>query len=382
MKKAYFLFSVLTICLLAKSQTTIVDSIYVGGMYRDFRLYVPAIYNSSTPVPLILNLHGYGSNNVQQEVYGDFRPIADTANFIIVHPNGTYDFSAKRYWNCFTAVGSSPNDVSFLSALIDSISANYSVDPERIYSTGLSNGGFMSNGLACLLSNRITAIASVAAGMSTIHYSNCNPLHPTPVMEIHGTADGVVPYNGSTGIEPVDTVIKYWVDYNQCGSSATTTSIPNTVTTDYCTATNYLYNGGVNGSTVELYKITNGGHTWPGAIPIAALGNTNQDFKGVLEIWRFFRKYKLSGLTNVNELNSELISVNVFPNPFHGTLEIVATTNIDEILIFDLAGKQMLRKIYGGNEKTAQINSADLETALYIIEIKSGGKTFHRLITK
>src|SRR6185369_13210853 len=118
------------------------------------------------------------------EIYADFRPIADTANFILVHPNGTYDNNNNRYWNCFTPVGTAPNDLNFLNALIDSVSAQYSIDAKRIYSTGISNGGFMSNDLACFLGNRITAIASVAAGMTTLHYASCNPTHPTPVMEI------------------------------------------------------------------------------------------------------------------------------------------------------------------------------------------------------
>jgi polyhydroxybutyrate depolymerase len=85
----------LILCLLtlglATAQTTVTGTIKSGGLTRDYRLYIPAMYTGSTTVPLVLNLHGYTSNAAEQEFYGNFRPIADTANFLIVHPNGTID---------------------------------------------------------------------------------------------------------------------------------------------------------------------------------------------------------------------------------------------------------------------------------------------------
>ena len=105
----------LLLCLTAASslaaQTTINSTIQSGGLTRDYRLYVPAIYTGTTSVPLVLNLHGYTSNNQQQEFYGDFRPIADTANFLVVHPNGTMDPNGNRFWNTFNG-GSAVDDVA------------------------------------------------------------------------------------------------------------------------------------------------------------------------------------------------------------------------------------------------------------------------------
>src|SRR5690606_17264346 len=107
--------------LVAFSQTTIDHTLQHGGLTREYRLYIPASYDGTESVPLLFNLHGYTSNNVQQEVYADFRPIADTANFIIVHPNGTLDLGGNRYWNAFNIPGG-VDDVGFLSTLIDEIS--------------------------------------------------------------------------------------------------------------------------------------------------------------------------------------------------------------------------------------------------------------------
>lgn len=154
------LFSFIFFALDAQAQAINTSgTIQHNGLTREYRIYVPAIYNSTQAVPLLLNLHGYSSNNAQQQVYGNFTNIADTANFILIHPNGTIGNDGFRFWNSgFSASG--PDDVGFLLALIDTISAQYNIDPNRIYTTGMSNGGFMSYELACQ-TTRFAAIASV-----------------------------------------------------------------------------------------------------------------------------------------------------------------------------------------------------------------------------
>jgi polyhydroxybutyrate depolymerase len=379
MKRTLLFLFLISAFLDFSAQTTIDDSIYVGGMYRQYRLYVPAIYNGATSVPLILNLHGYGSNNLQQEAYGDFRPIADTANFIIVHPNGTYDGNNNRYWNCWLPVGSSPNDVNFLSALIDSVDAAYNIDLQRVYSTGLSNGGFMSSELACFLSTRITAIASVGAGMGSVHNSQCNPSHPTPFMEIHGTADAVVPYNGGTGMMHVDSVIKFWVEFNNCNTSAIQTSVTNINSFDGCTADNFLYSNGNAGATVELYKVYNGGHTWPGAIPVPGLGNTCQDFSASKEIWRFFRDYSLNNLVGIKD-NGLQIKLNIYPNPVNEILYIDAGYRIENICITDISGREIFQEKF--SDSRAEINCRDLNSGIYVMTIFLDGRYVRKIFTK
>src|SRR4028119_1806215 len=112
----------LAACFQASAQTTIIDSIQSGGIWRNYRLYLPANYNANTtPRPLILNLHGLGSNALEQENYGDFRPIADTAGFLTVAPNGTRSVFAQ-YWNAgFQAAR--PAGLAFLSPRIAALPA-------------------------------------------------------------------------------------------------------------------------------------------------------------------------------------------------------------------------------------------------------------------
>ena len=121
-------------------------------------------------------------------------------------------------------------------------------------------------------------------------------------MQIHGTADQTVLYEGETltGILSIDDVVSYWVSFNNCSSEAILSIIPDNNTFDLSTVEHYVYDGGNNDSSVEFYKIINGGHTWPGAaIPIAG-NNTNQDFNASQAIWAFFNQYNINGLIENN----------------------------------------------------------------------------------
>ena len=299
MKKLIFL--IICIPIFALSQQTISGSIMHDNIQRDYILYVPAMYNASNPTPLVFNFHGYTSNANDQMWYGDFRSIADTAGFIIAHPMGTLDNSGNTHFNVGWG-GSSVDDIGFTSALIDSISAAYSINLNRVYSTGMSNGGYFSYHLACNLSTKIAAIASVTGTMSQFTYNNCNPQHPTPVMEIHGTADAVVDYSS------IPNVMDYWVIYNQCDTQSVFTPMPNINTLDGCTAEHFVWQNGLNGVEVEHFKIVDGGHTWPGTVFPSS--GTNYDINASVEIWRFFSKYDINGLISTTSSFVEVENTN------------------------------------------------------------------------
>lgn len=340
MRKFTLLLSLICLQTLLSAQSSPTGTILSGGLTREYRLYVPAAYNAATPAPLLFNLHGYGSNNLEQDFYGNFKQIADTANFIIAMPNGTLDNQGKRYWNNFI-IDSGVDDVAFISNLLDTLRTIYNIDLDRVYSTGMSNGGFMSYELAAKLNNRIAAIASVTGDMITPKLNALNPARPVPVMEIHGTADAVVPYNGlpASAFAPIETLVGKWVDLNNCNPTPTVADVPNISTTDGCTATHYVYSGGDQGSSVEFYKINGGGHTWPGAA--IAVGVTNQDFSASLVIWRFFRKYRLSQFTTTTSEATNTSTWQLFPNPAtdHFTLQSEGASKAVRVRIFDAQGR-------------------------------------------
>ena len=129
------LFFFLFLSFASFGQQTINGTLQHGGLSRTFILYVPASYAPGVPAPLVFNFHGYSSNAQEQMFYGDFRPIADTAGFLLVHPMGTLDGSNTPYWN--SGWGGTVDDIGFTSALIDFIAASYSVNLDRVFSTGI-----------------------------------------------------------------------------------------------------------------------------------------------------------------------------------------------------------------------------------------------------
>lgn len=357
----------------AQTGVTIIDSIFSNGIYRTYRLYRPNLYTGATAVPLVINLHGYTSNATAQQVYGNFMPISDTANFLIVHPQGTKDGTNQPYWNAGIS-SLAANDLLFISQLIDSLKATFNIDLNSVYSTGISNGSFMSNYLACTLSNKIAAIAGVAGTMFTNWNNSCNPARPIPVMHIHGTADGTVPYNGNSTMIAVDTLIKTWCIKNNCNLAPTLSAVPNISTTDGCTADRYVYSGGTNNSSVELYRINGGGHTWPGATFIT--GVTNQDFSASIEIWRFFRKYKLNQFTAINENYTTMEKLTFFPNPANDAIFITSDTEIKTI-ITDLNGNICITET---SQNKIDINH--LVPGMYFVFIKNSSTTITKKLIK
>lgn len=371
------LFPLLFAACLVNAQTTILDSIWSGGQYRYYTLYVPAAYDGSEAVPVVYNLHGYSSSAFQQIFYGEFRPIADTANFLIILPDGTKDFIGFQFWNTFAPFGTGVDDVAFLSDLLDTVIATYNVDEQRIYSTGMSNGGFMSYELACQLSNRITAIASVTGSIDVDHFDFCAPEHLTPVMEIHGTNDMTVPYNGSSEFLPIEDVLDYWVAFNGCDPTPVITPVEDIAPGDGSTAEHWVYAGAANGVTVEHFRIENGGHTWPGTIfLLPSSGSTNKDINASVEIWKFFSRYRLDEVTEISDAAIAAASIKAFPNPANQflQLELPVSGAPSPVRILDYAGKEVHR--FMATTPVAILDVSAFPAGVYLVYTSNGTTRF------
>jgi polyhydroxybutyrate depolymerase len=345
---------------------TITGSIQHDGIERNYRLYVPANLPQGTPPPLVFNLHGFTSNAQQQELYSDMNAVADTAGFIVCYPD-----AVGNAWNIGVAGGSTTDDVGFIAALIDKFHQEQGIDLERVYSCGMSNGGFFSYRLACEMGDRIAAIASVTGSMTTAMLSGCTPQRPTPVMAIHGDADPVVDYNGAMGNAAVPDVFNFWVGHNGCLQPGNNGDIPNIATNDQCTASFESYYACTNLAEVILITIQNGGHTWPGAFPTFLFGPTCQDFNASREIWVFFSRHRLDLTSATVGATPTQMGAQVFPTPFGDNLNLEQTegNTARQVRIFDAMG----RSIWQG-EPTTTIDTFLWPKGVYFVvfELESG----------
>jgi polyhydroxybutyrate depolymerase len=254
---------------------------FQGGL-RTYQLYVPAAYTGRRAVPVVFDFHGFGSNAVEQMVYGNFRPEADHDDFLIVAPDG--QVPASRHFN-LTGEKGLQNDVQMVGALLDHIEATFCVDPARVYSTGMSDGGAMTSVLACQMSNRFAAFGAVAVVVA------CGGTRPVPIMGFAGTADPIVPFNGGTvnccgggQIAGASPSMTSWAKFDKCATKFTDTQLSSEVT-------RRTWSGCAPGSAAVFYIIKGGGHTWPGSISIAGLGPTTKQIDASATIWKFFQAH-------------------------------------------------------------------------------------------
>lgn len=340
------------------------------GQNRSYIVHLPTGYTGTQNLPLVLNLHGYTSNAQQQQSYSKMNQTANNNNFIVVYPDGI-----NNAWNAGAPMigqpynGGGVNDVGFINALLDTLIANYAVDSTRMFSCGMSNGGYMSYRLACELSHRIAAVASVTGLMfdSTAYY--CNPARKVPVMQVHGTDDPIVDYNNPLASLSVEETVDFWVNRHNCPTPADSNDFPNVNTSDNSTARSYLY-GPCNGnSEVYLIKITGGGHTWPsGLIDIPAYGNTNRDFDGSQEIWDFFNKFQL---LSTPEISPEPL-IQVYPNPTDGIIHISSGIK-NAYELFHISGIPVKKGIIAGQ---VTLDCSGLPSGIYFLRFRDDtGKT-------
>jgi polyhydroxybutyrate depolymerase len=231
-------------------------------------------------VPLF---HGLGGSAEQQELASNLVPLAESARFILVTPDGT---GYPKGWKVYGALlPGLVDDYAFVDDLIDEVTASVCVDPSRIYAAGMSNGATLAAQLGCN-NSRIAAVAAVAGAIYPT--AMCQDAGPEPIIAFHGTSDFVVGFNGSFGYQlglgdqPVRDSMRAWAQPNGCNLTLQTRPIAADVTLEQ-------YTHCAQGANVQLYVIQGGGHTWPGGDhePIL-LGATTQSIEASQLIWSFF----------------------------------------------------------------------------------------------
>jgi len=234
------------------------EPINVDGLTRLYRIFIPESYSADTAVPLLFDFHGSGSNPARQEATAQFEPLAEEKGFIVVTPVGAPVPSngGRNSWNVDFFPGD-PDDVSFVRAMIYEISAQYTIDANRIFATGHSGGGRMSSRVACSLSDVVAAIGPNAG----IRWPDvCEPERPVPIITFHGKQDAVNHYEVQPDSPPywllgVEDSLAGWVENNQCDPAPIETPISES-------RTRVAYQNCADGGDIVFYRSETDGHIW------------------------------------------------------------------------------------------------------------------------
>jgi polyhydroxybutyrate depolymerase len=225
-----------------------------GGRSRKYTLHVPSGVTGAEPLAVVFDLHGAGGTGLQQKQMSGWGAVADRDGFLTVFPDGL-----DGYWNvddkcCGTAGAEKIDDVGFIRAIVDQLSAETCIDPRRIYVSGFSNGGGLTHRIGCDAADVIAAIAPVDTDLRTLP---CNAARSISMMEFRGLADTLEPYEGGVvGNGPgqytspgAQGSLKLWADLNQCTGTPTTID-------EYCES----YTECEDGVETDLCSLPNAGH--------------------------------------------------------------------------------------------------------------------------
>jgi polyhydroxybutyrate depolymerase len=256
------------------------ETIQSGGIERTYVLHIPPEYDGRQALPLVLNFHGSGSSGRQQAAYSQFPAKADVEGFIVVSPDGT---GQPRHWAIPTV--DPVDDIAFVNDLLERLESQLCIDGSRIFGAGMSSGAAFSTRLACAIPERIVAIAPVTA---LVYPVTCPEGDPVAVIAFHGTHDFCVPFDGGVSrcgaglpVPPIRQSARRWASRNVCNPEPAETQLTEHVlalTWSQCAAN----------TSVILYVVEEGGHTWPGAIDVPGLGSTTHEINATDLIWEFF----------------------------------------------------------------------------------------------
>lgn len=287
-----------------------------GGQERWYLRRLPPAHDGSSPVPVVLDFHGYSEGAEVHVAMSDLGTFGDAEGFVTITPHGQ---GPVPRWD----VDLDGDDLAFVGDLLDEVEATLCVDTNRVYATGLSNGAFLTSAIACRYAARVAAVAPVA-GVRDIE--GCDPDRPVPVVAFHGTDDEFVTFDGSPGGAVADLpapdgsgrsigdlqeegesgpgpdadagppppgvpdIVAAWADRNGCEGDLAAEPVADDVTVDRydCPA----------GASTELVRIEGGGHAWPGSELSAAVadivGHTTMSISANEVMWAFFQDHPLT----------------------------------------------------------------------------------------
>ena len=274
----------------AATPRDLTGTFHYGGMDRTYRLHLPP----GDPVGLVVSLHGGGGTGSGQAGLTGFNAVADTKNLLVAYPGG-YGKSWADGRGASPADRRHIDDVGFLVALAGKLQNDYNISPGHVFATGMSNGGFMTNRLACDRADVFAAIAPVSGTLGV--GVACNPSRPVSVWAAHGTTDPLVPFNGGDvhgrgGLShsiSTATLLTRWRNADGCEGAPSVQVLPDAK--DGTMVRRFDSADCAADTEIVFYQIDGGGHTWPGGkqyLPKPVIGPTTRALDGSQGIAEFF----------------------------------------------------------------------------------------------
>ena len=278
---------------------------YSNVFQRSYHVHVPTNYDGRLPLPMVIVLHGAFDNGRGMEKFSGFSRLADRENFIVLYPNGIGILGYLQHWNaghcCGKAAKDDIDDVDFIAAAIEDVSLRLSIDRDRLYMVGFSNGGMMTYRFASERGDLLAAAAPLAASiggrpdLDADEWRIGEPIKPLPLLVMHGMDDNDILYEGGKSQHrkgertywSVDDSIEFWLNANECiGQPVDTTMAGGAVQV-------HTWNTCKNSAIVTLYKINGWGHVWPGSHVTAQLSSDHplKSFDAAQIIWDFFKRF-------------------------------------------------------------------------------------------
>lgn len=352
---------------------------------RQYVIHFPPGYSGMQAIPVVLFLHGGSGNAQSAQGFTGFNQVANRENFLVVYPQGYTEVSSNSYvWadgRGTAADRAGIDDVGFLSKLIDTLLINYTIDPERIYLCGYSNGSFLTQRMAFEGNEPFAAMGTLGSTTATFFIEQGDPGRPIPMFFLFGTEDPFVPYEGgivalssTDSIVGIEESVAYWRQQNDCRTALPPEPLPDLVPDDSSTVTVFRYTDcACNQSEVVYYRVDGAGHTWPG-IELPAYefiaGQTNEDILASQELWDFFREYTRCETTVSATGPYNNPQASLFPNPTARSFSIqMKNTEARSVSVYSSTGQLMVHFSGPFRQKSIAVN--DWAPGLYVIRIQT-----------
>ena len=265
---------------------------------RRYLVYLPTGWRSAARWPAVFVFHGGGSDADGIRYQSRLEAVAEENNFVAIFPDGfaLSPTSQVRTWNALTCCGQAQaakvNDVRFTEFLVDETTRRFSLSRGRLYATGFSNGAMLVHLLGVRLPDTFAAIAPVSGDLGVLTLPH--PSVPVPILYFAGENDEHIPYKGGIGPaardrvkhNAVPEVVAWWVGANKAPDGPRTMRGQGFIRSEYDPTSR-----GPSGAKVVLYSLLNGGHQWPGGMPVPGLGQLVPQVDASRLMWNFFRQY-------------------------------------------------------------------------------------------